>query len=692
MERALIPYPNRELVATVLDILVPEDELPSATGSGIVSWLDGKANAEHAHLWREILTPGFDALARERQAPSENLLRHLERADSRAGWPVSPKMFMETVVQLAAYGTYGQRDHPSWSAMGYNPEPKRSPGADVKHVTLKQAGLGSLAPSYDIIVVGAGAGGGVAARVLTDAGARVLLVDRGRFLSYSEMSRDHVANHRLAVYGHNTGPELEGNPRVCAPPGGPDQVIERPYEFDWRNNAMTVGGGTRVYQGMAWRFQPDDFRMATKYGVPDGSSLADWPVTYDDLESYYTRAEQEFGVCGDSHAHRVQGYRSTEYPMPPHETNLEAQALRKGAKVLGLTTGPVPMLLNSEPRNGRASCVRCGECVGFACPTDAKNGTHNTVIPLALATGLCTLATGVRVERVLVDHTGRAIGVVTVDVSTGARREISAGAVVLSAGAIETARLLLASATDNYPEGLGNRSDQVGRNLQGHLYVSAFGRFDNPIQDGLGPGVSIATADYCHDLGCEGIGGGVLANETVKLPAVFWFWALAPDAPRWGGNSKLMMRDAYLRTSHIMGPIQEIPNPKARVTLARSIRDAQGNAVARLSGELHPECVRAGRALQRRALQWMHASGATRVWTHPSPMTARLTAGQHQAGTARMGSDPARSVTDHYGRVHGHPGLWVMDGSLHVTNGGVNPVLTILALAYRCSDELARGL
>lgn len=685
----MVPYSNRKLVAAVLDLLAPADDLPPASGSAVLDWLDRQALTTHAHLWQEILVPGFDGLAAESNSLNARLLCELGQTESREGWTVSPRAFIDTLIQLAAYGTYGQRDHPTWSAMGYDSGPKTSPGAPVRHVVPHQKGLAALDSSYDIVIVGAGAGGGVAARVLADAGARVLLVDRGRFLSYEEMSRDHTANHRLAVYGHNTGPEIEGNPRVYAAPDQPERVIRRPFETDWHNNAMTVGGGTRIYQGMAWRFHPDDFRMASKYGVPEGSSLADWPLTYHELEPYYTKAEQEFGVCGDSHAHRVQGPRSADYPMPPQAENLEAEVLRKGAEALGLSTGPVPLLINSTPRSGRAACVRCGECVGFACPTDAKNGTHNVVIPLALATGRCTLATSVRVERILVDSTGRATGVVALDVATGARREITAGAVVLSAGAIETARLLIASATDVYPAGLGNRTDQVGRHLQGHLYVSAFGLFDSRVQDGLGPGVSIATADYCHNLGGDGIGGGVLANEAVKLPATFWLRGLAPDAPRWGAKSRHAMRETYLRTSHIYGPIQEIPNPDARVTLAQGVQDAHGNLVPRIGGRLHPECLRAGSALQERALQWMQASGASRVWAHPDPLTGTLTAGQHQAGTARMGNDPASSVTDPYGRVHGHQGLWVMDGSLHVTNGGVNPVLTIFALTYRCAEALA---
>ncbi|MEQ3553755.1 GMC oxidoreductase [Pseudonocardia nematodicida] len=685
----MIPYPDRSLVTRLLDVVIPADSQPGATEAGVLGWLDGVAADHHAEHWRTLFTPGLDALAAELAAGAEldaELVAELGDQDRRPGWTVSPRVFVATLADVAAHGYYGRRESGSWSGIGYDPAPKLPVPELVRHVAPTESGVEALDGSYDVVVVGAGAGGGVAARVLTEAGARVLLLDRGRFLTTEAIGHDHLANHRFSGYGHNTGPERTGNPRVVADSDG-EHRIDAPHHFQWQNNAMTVGGGTRVYQGMAWRFQPDDFRMASRYGVPEGSSLADWPLTYDELEPFYTRVEQEFGVCGDGSAHRFQGRRSAPYPMPPQPETVEAGVLRKGAEALGLSTGPVPLLINTQQRDGRAACVRCGQCIGFGCPVDARAGSHNTVIPLALATGLCRLVPGQFVERVLVDHTGRATGVVVDDLRTGARREIRAGAVVLAAGAIETARLLLASSTPEFPDGLGNRSGHVGRHLQGHNYVGAFGLFDDPVQDLHGPGVSIATTEYTHDLDGEGIGGGVIANEVVKMPALFRVWAIAPDAPRWGHAAKQWMRDAYLRTAHLMGPIQEIPNPQARVTLADDVRDAIGQRVARLSGAQHPESVRAAHALRRRAERWMHASGARQVWT--GPVQTGLTGGQHQAGTARMGTDPAHSVTDPYGRVHGHAGLWISDASLHVTNGGVNPVLTILALAYRCIGELA---
>src|SRR5690606_13362875 len=149
--------------------------------------------------------------------------------------------------------------------------------------------------------------------------------------------------------------------------------------------------GTRVYGAQAWRFMPQDFRMASIYGVPEGSSLADWPISYDDLAPYYERVEWEFGVCGDHQAMTHLPDYGKPYPMPPMSASLQAQTYRKGLDALGWQSLPVPLLINSVPYNNRAACIRCQHCVGFACPVDAKNGTLNTMIARALNSGNCTL-------------------------------------------------------------------------------------------------------------------------------------------------------------------------------------------------------------------------------------------------------------------------------------------------------------
>ena len=185
-----------------------------------------------------------------------------------------------------------------------------------------------------------------------------------------------------------------------------------------------------------------------------------------------------------------------------------------------------------------------------------------------------------------------------------------------------------------------------------------------------------------------GVLGGVLANEILKLPVIHWDRALPPAAQRHGRAGKAMMRDLYRRTGHVCGPIQEIPSPGNRVTLSAGVRDAQGISVARLAGQLHPDNRRSADLLTEKATEWLAAAGARQVWSPPYSLA--LSAGQHQAGTCRMGEDPGRSVTDPWGRVHGHDNLWIMDASVHVTNGGFNPVLTVMALALRSARRLAQ--
>jgi choline dehydrogenase-like flavoprotein len=545
-----------------------------------------------------------------------------------------------------------------------------------------------VATDYDVVVVGAGAGGGVAACVLAEAGARVLLLERGRLMAAEDIADDHLRNHVLPVYGHNTGPDLEGNPRVFVTRDGTERTVA-PHEDDWHNNAMVVGGGTRIYGAQGWRFTPTDFHLASRYGVPAGSSLADWPIGYDDLEPFYCEAEWRIGVAGPSRPHAHHGERSRGYPLPPVALSPEGELLRQGAAKLGWRTAEVPLLINTRPRDGRGGCVRCGMCLGFACPTDAKNGSHNTVIRQALATGRCDLLPRTRCLSIDVDAAGRVSGVTIAseDLGRGTSRPVRTGHVVVSCGAIETARLLLSSRSPAHPDGLGNQHDQVGRNLQGHLYTGAFGLFDDVVQDGMGPGICLATCEFLHDSDEVAAGGGMLSNQYVKLPIGFWLACLPPDVPRWGRANQEAMRHNYRRTGHVYGPIQEIPRADTRVTLHPTVTDHLGMPVARLSGQTHPENLRTADFLRSRAEQWLSASGAGRVWsTAPQPA---LSADQHQAGTCRMGEDPASSVTDAWGRVHGHDNLWVMDASLHVTNGGVNPVLTVFALAFRNARHLA---
>jgi len=543
---------------------------------------------------------------------------------------------------------------------------------------------------FDAIIIGSGAAGGIVAGVLAEAGKHVLLLERGRALSFADVGRDDLRNQRLSLYGHNAGPELLGNPRVFVDPHGHSQIV-RPHEPDYHNNAACVGGGTRVYGAQAWRFCPDDFRMASKYGVPKGSSLSDWPISYETLEPFYERAEWELGVAGDGSFIQHQVPRNRNYPLPAVPPSPQTVALKAGAKELGWVTGPVPLLINTKPYGGREACIACKYCVGFACPTDAKNGAHNTMIPRAVATGNCELVTGAIVERIEVDERGNVNGVSYFADSFGQplRQSARCNVVIVSGGAIESARLLLNSQSSHHPHGLGNEQDQVGRNLQGHLYPRAYGLASAQVFNGVGPGVTIATTQFNHD-NSGIIGGGMLADDFIKPPIDFWYDSLPPDLPRWGLQNKRFMRDNYTRVMHVRGPVQDIPNPEGRVTIDSTVRDRWGIPVARLSGTTHPATVDSAEFMRERGVEWLRASGCEQVWSSRPDLV--LSGKQHQAGTCRMGNDPKTSVTDEWGRVHNHENLFVVDGSLHVTNGGFNPVLTIMALAFRSAEHIARTL
>jgi len=694
---------SHELLKAIVNRLIPKDVWPDASEAGVLGYLDRCAK-EDAATWQALIEPGLAALDREAVArhsrsfiqlsvhEQDALLHDIEGAQVQ-DWPVPVKRFFATLLNRTVEGYYGSPEAggndagKSWDMIGFRPGPISQSVAPICEEDPVLCDFTLLRDHYDAVIVGAGAGGSVAAAVLAESGMQVLVVERGSWLRFEKVGRDHLRNHRLSQYGHNTGPELVGYPRTVASSTGDERIVA-PHEGDYHNNAMTVGGGTRVYGAQAWRFHPDDFRMATRYGIPDDSSLSDWPLQYADLEPFYERAEWEMGVSGDGDAHLGRGMRRRAYPMPPLPRTREADRLARAATALGWDAGPVPLLINSIERDGRPACGRCGQCVGFACPTNSKNGGHNTLLLRALATGRCDLVVDTMVERIDTQDGRHATGVRLVQTVGDAvrRRQVRAGHVVVAAGAIESARLLLLSASEAEPQGVGNRQGQVGRHLQGHVYAGAYALFDEPIQDGLGPGVSIATCRFAHGQGDGIIGGGMLANEFTRLPLVHWYRALAPDAPRWGQAGKQMMRESYLRTSHVQGPIQEIPTPDSRVRLSRTVKDRFGIPVAMLSGSVHPESLRAARMLAQQAQTWLTAAGASRVWrTEPG---GGLSAGQHQAGTLRMGDDPVTSVTDPSGRVHGYDNLWVSDGAVHVTNGGVNPVLTILALAFRTAENL----
>jgi choline dehydrogenase-like flavoprotein len=520
--------------------------------------------------------------------------------------------------------------------------------------------------TYDVIVVGSGAGGGIAAHVLTLAGAKVCMLEAGANYNpatQSDMFKwNYNAPHRAAgskekPFGYYDatlvgGWQVPGEPYTSAPGS----------EFMWYRARM-LGGRTNHYGRISLRMGPYDFKPYSR----DGKGF-DWPIGYQDLEPYYEKAEWEMGVSGDDSGNIFKAPRKKALPMPPLPPNREYQVLHPAAKRLGLHPFDIPMLRNSVPYNGRGPCMRCRWCVGFACEVNAKTGTQNTVIPKALATRNCELRSQCMVKEVLVDERGRARGVAYFD-ENDRLQEQTADLVVVSGSAVESARLLLNSKSKLFPNGLGNRYDWVGRNLLSHTYSGAAGIFDFDTYDDAGPGAQIAVCDYNH--GNPGlVGGALLANEFIRLP--YQHLGYAPSfIPNWGVAHKEWVRNGFNRTVVLMGPTQEMPVFDARVQADPKVKDYWGIPVGRLSGGKHPHTVEIARFIAGKAEDWLKEAGAVRTWRRQPPRG--LSGGQHQAGTCRMGSDPKTSVVDKYCRIHDVDNVYVIDGSVHVTNGGFNP-------------------
>ncbi|SDQ12993.1 Choline dehydrogenase [Curtobacterium sp. UNCCL20] len=667
---------NDGRLRTLVDRVVPADDHPSAAEAGALDFLTTALHERPDWLDRlQTLVDADDA----------------DLDDDHPDWTWFAELASAGYYADAANG--GNAGERSWEMVGWQPGPPDGWSVAVPVPTAPPTVVhpADLAPRYDAVVIGSGAGGGVAACGLAESGRRVLVVEAGQWPGTAELSRDHIRNPRSSWgLAARSGPADDGHPRTVSE--GRERLLLRPSSPGWHSNAATAGGGTRVYGAQAWRFGPRDFTMASTYGVPAGSSLADWPFGYDELERWYERAEWEVGVSGGDTDGPWSGPRNRPFPMPPVRSGAARQRLADAAGVLGISTVHVPLLVNSTPYLGRRACEQCGMCVGFACPVDAKNGSQNTMLTRAFATGNASILLGSRVARLRTDSSGKVVGVTIVGTVDGAdwRTEIDAAEVVLAAGAVESARLLLNSRSDQEPDGIGNGTDQVGRHLQGHVYGGAMGVFDDVVDDGLGPGPSIATTDFRH--GVDGqVGGGILANEFIATPSnTYQYLVGAGLIPRSGLTSKHGMRDLARRSMRIMGPIQEVTTADARVRVDPSVTDRYGTPVAWFSGGVHPEDVRARDHTSARSADWLRAAGATRVAELRGPVHG-TSGGQHQAGTLRMGTDPATSVVDPSGRVWGHDELRVADGSVHVTNAGVNPVLTIFATAMRTIDAMVRA-
>jgi choline dehydrogenase-like flavoprotein len=512
---------------------------------------------------------------------------------------------------------------------------------------------------YDVIIIGTGAGGGTLAYALAPTGKRILLLERG---DYVPREKDNWDSRPVNVEGKYQTKEVwrdgDGKPL-------------HPHTNYW------VGGNTKFYGAALFRLRQEDFGEIKHYG---GISPA-WPVRYEDIEPYYTRAEQLYHVHGERGVDPTDPPASAPYPHPPVSHEPRMQQLSQDFARLGLRPFHVPlgvMLDEKDPR--KSACIRCNTCDGYPCLVYAKSDAQVVCVDPALRHPNVSLITGAVVQRLETNPTGREVTKVIVERS-GAREEYSASIVVVSCGAINSAALLLRSANDRHPRGLGNSSDMVGRHYMGHVnsVLMAISKCPNPTVFQKTLAVNdfyLGSEEWDFPMGHISF-VGKLDGVTLSAGAP----AIAP-----GFTLDLMAKHSldFWLTS------EDLPDPDNRVTL-----DRDGNVVL----AYRPNNEEGHRRLIKKLQGLMQQQTKCRVHGHECHVglfARNLFVGQriplagvaHQNGTIRFGHDPKTSALDVNCKAHDLDNLYVVDGSFFPSSAAVNPALTIMANALRVADHL----
>ena len=535
------------------------------------------------------------------------------------------------------------------------------------------------ADEVDFVVVGVGAAGGIIVRELAAAGFTVVALEQGPFLHEPDFHHDELAVNRLAALTN----DFARSPNTYRKT---DQETAKPRNMVAYGRA--VGGGTVHYTGNLWRFHEIDFVERSRKGGVPGASMADWPITYADLEPYYTRVEWEIGVSGLAGASPFDPPRSKPYPLPPIPVKSTGVLLERAAKKLGWTAFPAPMGILSKPYRGRGACVACGFCESFGCEVKAKSSTLVSTIPEAMATGRCEIRPLSYVRKIETNAKGRVTGVTYFD---SANREVfqKAKAVIVSANGAETPRLLLMSASNQFPNGLATSSGLVGRHLMFNGGGIAAGLFEHEVNGYKGAVVSRVVHDlYQLDPKLGLHGGGGFDFRWDLGPISFGLGGLPPEAPTWGPEYKKLLRQHFNRTLLSFGHTTSLPVATNTITLDPTLKDGWGLPAIRVTHREHPNDLRLYQYFLDRSRDLLLAAGATRRWD--LPITEEPGPQQpHLLGTCRMGNDPKQSVVNRFHRAHDVPNLFVVDGSSFVTSGRGQPTMTIMALAFRAGEAIA---
>ena len=567
-----------------------------------------------------------------------------------------------------------------------------------------------------VIIVGSGAGGSVSAWALAAAGHSVTVIEKGRNLLPGLGTAAGIGS----LFGNDeikSGRSFENQDAILEPRTARSQMeatqgTARSFTGDVNMLPTVVGGGTVHWDAKTPRFWKQDFKGLSMLGPIPGANVADWPLSYEDLAPYYDEVEARLGVQGDvtrmPAATLAQAPRANQFVMPPNPPMYGGSLLAEGARRLGYEAYPFPMAVNSQPYDGRPRCNSCTFCTGFGCPINARGGAAVSFLHPALLGGV-QLLPRCFVYRIETSADGkRATGVSYRD-AAGAAHTLTADIVILAASAIETARLLLLSASSAHPDGLGNGSGQLGRNLMFHFFTLGVGLFSDDVHAMRGPSSTFTLDDFVGpDLGAAAAAAGLpyLKGGILEMGGSFsllqsaQLYAALPNM--WGSAHKNLMR-AGLIHRHVAGLSmvgEDMPQLANRVDLDPDIKDVYGFPVPRITRSAHAfELAASAYIGPKLGAICQAAPGAIAGFFLPVATLSEATGAggalagpastAHIMGTARMGDDPASSVSNAWGRVHEIDNLYLADGSVFVSSGGFNPTLTIMALALRMARNIS---
>jgi choline dehydrogenase-like flavoprotein len=537
----------------------------------------------------------------------------------------------------------------------------------------------------DFVVIGSGAAGGIMAKELSVAGFSVVVLEQGGPGAYGH-EQDYGKDELLNIYPSGPEDRFMSDPLKQRNTYRPnDKVKAGPAKMTL---PFVLGGGTVTYGGSSWRHLPYEFNEATHEGAIAGTGFADWPITYDEMEPYYTKGEWELGISGRRVDTPLMAPMSKPYPLPPLPLKASGALLKTAAAKLGLTVVPNVAAILSRPYLGRPACINCGMCSGYGCQLKARSSTAVTMLPIAEQTGRCEIRTQSYVREISVNNAGQVTGAIYFDAD---KNEIfqKAKAVVLSANGMETPRLLLLSKSARFPDGLANSSGLVGKYLMSGNGAHAYGLFEHPLNEYKGIVCGAAILDYVPSDPKRGFyGGGRITGRGLEMETPILFGLQGVHSTiKWGAGYKKALRDQANHMMYTTCYITQLPVESNCVDLDPDVKDAWGLPAMRVTSTSHPNDLKAVEFFRQKSVDIIQAAGATTVWSDP---VGDAKGGPHARGTCRMGSDPKTSVVDKYHRAHDVPNLFIVDGSSFVTGGRNHPAFTIQALAFRAADYLVK--